>query len=424
MNYEVSIIAAMLHHPREINKHNLRCEDFQDIFLSKVFLSMQALTSRGTDIDFFVISEEMSEKDVVFRLSKIQRDTSFAVNNIPLYVKFLKEVSFKKKVKSQLAKSLEDIDKDDSNSVISDLMTELLSINDGDEEHSHNSKQMVAKALDHVQDAFDRKNDGKLAGVTTGIKLLDQEIGGFHDSDFIVVGARPAMGKTSLMLSCAYAAAKDGYSVGIISTEMSVTQLGVRLMSLSSGIHSSKMRDSNYEDKDWSKMTAGTSILKDLPIYVYDKPSCSVSDIFMQARAWDVEHGLDIIFVDYLTRIRPEGGAENKAIAVGNIATDLKTLARTMNIPVVTLAQLSRGLEKRESKIPNMGDLRDSGVIEQEADQILMLYRECVYDDEASPDKAKIIIEKNRHGATMTLKVMFEPAIMKWGDVNTEEFYR
>jgi len=223
------------------------------------------------------------------------------------------------------------------------------------------------------------------------------------------------MGKTSCMLSCAYNAAKKGFKVGIISTEMSVVQLGTRLVSMVSGVPASTIRDSSYAEADWSKITPATGTLAGMSIFVYDKPVCSVSDIAAQAMAWKIAHGIDIIFIDYLTRLKPEAG-ENRNIAVGNIATGLKTLARDMDIPVVCLAQLSRELEKRTDKLPNMGDLRDSGVIEQEADQVLMLYRESVYNNEAPEDVAQINIAKNRHGATPLLNMRFEPQTMKWCD--------
>ena len=143
----------------------------------------------------------------------------------------------------------------------------------------------------------------------------------------------------------------------------------------------------------------------------------------MQARAWKENDGLDILFVDYLTRIKPESSSENKTIAIGNIATDLKSLARNLNIPVVVLAQVSRQVEKREDKRPNMGDLRDSGVIEQEADQVLMLYRDCIYNrTENNTEDAEINIEKNRHGAVIGLDMRFKPETMEWCDKDNYEY--
>jgi len=415
MNFERSVISTLLLNPVEIHKVNIKPEYFSDHNLGDIFLSIQSLVNRGIDVDLFVVANELGHVSTT-DLIEITRNNSSVAKNLSGYVKKIKDDSMLRGLRNDLSSAISEIDeKATAKQVIADLTNLLARFDDVDVDFAYNAKEMMQKTIEHIEDAHELMLSGKMAGITTGIQKMDKQLGGFHNSDLVIVGARPAMGKTSFLLSAAYKAAKKGKVVGIISTEMSVTQLGVRLMSISSGIEASKMRDSNYNDNDWAMITSGTSQLMGLPIFVYDKPVCSVSDIFMQARAWKAAMGLDILYIDYLTRIKPEK-SENKTVAIGNIVTDLKSIARTLNIPVICLAQLSRDLEKRPDKVPLMSDLRDSGVIEQEADQILMLYRDHVYNENADPEEANIVVAKNRHGAVFNAKVNFNTKTMEWRD--------
>ena len=163
-----------------------------------------------------------------------------------------------------------------------------------------------------------------------------------------------------------------------------------------------------------SDLTYGTTKVSTLPIRIFDKPRMTVGDIAIQAKAWELSGGIDILFVDYLTRLVPDQAEKNRTREVGRMVSDLKTLARTMNIPVVCLAQLSRGVEERADKRPMPSDLRDSGEIEQEADVIMFLYRDAVYNDQADPRSGEILIEANRHGPTGVINCTFDGEFMRW----------
>lgn len=416
---EERVLSIFLRHPEEILKHELKSGEFENKLFAQIFAAMIKLAAAGQTIDPFVIDEQIDSSFALTTIIEIQEKVPAAVGNIAHYIGQIKNAAKSKKLAAALKSAISSLTSGNNaepDAVIGELITTLSSFSKADNTKVFGSMSMMQHTVDHLDRMFELKRAGKLAGVPSGIKKLDNVLGGFHHSDLIIVGARPAMGKTAWMLSCATNAARQGFRVGIISTEMSVTQLGMRVTSLISGIPSSKMRDSSFDNDDWPRLTAATAQISELPLFIYDQPSCTVSDIAIQARAWAMTSGLDIIFVDYLTRLKPESNKENRTLAVGDIATGLKTLARTLNIPVVVLAQLSRDCEKRTDRRPMMADLRDSGVIEQEADQILMLYRASVYDESAPENDAQIFIDKNRHGEVLTLNLEFHKEVMCWTD--------
>jgi replicative DNA helicase len=225
-------------------------------------------------------------------------------------------------------------------------------------------------------------------------------LGGLHGGDLVIVGARPAMGKTALMLNMAASALMAGFPVGVFSGEQGVSQITQRLIAIQGRIPVMRMRNGSLIGEDWSKLSAAVASLKDRGMYIFDKPAPTLSDIVRRARSWHYNHGIKAIYLDYLQRVKITTKAPRHE-AIGEIAAGLKELARELNIPVIALAQVNREVEKRVNKRPFMGDLKDSGTIEQEADQIFMLYRDEVYNEETK-DKglAEINIEKNRHGST------------------------
>ena len=431
MNYEQSIIFTFLNNPGLLLKHQISPSDFTSTTLAEAYVVMRGLEAEGKELDLVVIIQSMKSPDATDVMLSVNRLGTGTPVNINHYISSVKAVGVKKKLHSLLNQAIQNLSTGTIDSVIGDLSIDLSSLKNKDIDHAYTSKEMMHATVDYIDKMHDLKNDGRMAGVPSGLKKLDKILGGFHKSDLVIVGARPAVGKTSLAISCALNAAKKGFKVGFISTEMSVVQVGMRVTSLISNIPATVMRDSDFEENDWPRLTTGTQHIANLPFYVYDKPVCRVSDIAMQSRAWVANDGLDILYVDYLTRLKPESSSENKTIAVGNIVTDLKSLARSIDIPVICLAQLNRLVESRADKRPNMGDLRDSGVIEQEADQILMLCREKPVNKEmddtrgidSDKEYAEILIEKNRHGATAGLLMRFKPETMEWCDKESFDDY-
>lgn len=270
----------------------------------------------------------------------------------------------------------------------------------------------MTEAMALLSDNMERMNEGKeTAIVKSGIFKLDNVIGGFHPSNLIIVGARPAVGKTALAVSMAIPMAEAGRKVGIFSSEMSILEIAGRLLAVESGIDSWKIRDGKLRGDEWSIVSESIKKISSLGIKVNDKPQIKISEVIMQSRAWDMDGGLDVVIVDYLTRIKPDKTHGNQNLDVGELAAQFKNLARMLNIPVILLAQLNRGNEKRADKTPNMADLRDSGIIEQEADIILLLHK----SEEDNDEKHYIIVDKNRHGQSgIDLLVNFDKKVTRW----------
>jgi replicative DNA helicase len=195
---------------------------------------------------------------------------------------------------------------------------------------------------------------------------------------------------------------------------MPAVQLGLRMASALGDIHSTKLRACDLDDNEFARLHDAASRYARLPILIYDKPACTPADVALQARAWQLSGGLDLLFVDYLTRLSPDDRDDSRTREVGRMVQSLKTLAKALDIPVVCFAQLSRVCEQRADKRPVMSDLRDSGEIEQEADVVAFLYRDSVYNEQADPESAEILIEKNRHGPCAQILARFIPETMTW----------
>jgi len=416
MQKESSVISVMLRYPDEILKHDIKPTDFASEFFAEALHVMRKLSAAGKAVDVLVVADGMNSDKALANLATLQKDSFGVVANLALYVTAVKDSAKKRGLKRALESALNSLNESTAHEVMGQVVSDISEMSQVDTTKVFDSQSMMKNTIEYLDEMFDQRSNGKIAGVPSGMEKLDGVLGGFHKSDFVVVGARPAMGKTAWALTCAINAARQGFKVGFVSTEMSVIQVGMRVTSLISNIAAHKMRDSSFSDDDWPLLTSATQLISKLPFHVLDQASCSVADIAVQARSWSLNGGLDIIFVDYLTRLKSDTRAENRVIAVSQIATDLKTLARDLNIPVVALAQLSREVTKRKGALPQMSDLRDSGVIEQEADQILMLYRPVVYDETANESEAQIIIEKNRHGDVATLMMEFQKETMRWHD--------
>jgi replicative DNA helicase len=260
-----------------------------------------------------------------------------------------------------------------------------------------------------------------LPGIPCGFYDLDAMTQGFQRSDLIIAAARPSMGKTSFVLNIARnIAALQKLPVAIYSLEMSKVQLVYRLLSSEVEMESSRLRTGRIAQNEWEKLGHAISVLSQMPIFIDDTPSISVTEIRSRCRRLQAEQGgaLGLILIDYLQLM--EGGGDNRVQELSKMTRSLKGLARELNVPIIALSQLSRGVESRTNKRPMMSDLRESGAIEQDADLIMMLYREEYYDPD-TPDRgiAEIIITKHRNGPTGTIKLLFEPQFTRFRNLAT-----
>jgi len=258
---------------------------------------------------------------------------------------------------------------------------------------------LLTKTVDRIDELY--RKQGDITGVATGFSDLDEKTSGLQPSDLIIIAGRPSMGKTTLAMNIAEnAAVGHKIPVAIFSMEMPGTQLAMRMMASLGRINAHRVRTGKLDDEDWPRLTSAVSLLSETPIYIDDTPALTPMELRARARRIKREHDLGLIIVDYLQLMQiGDNSTENRATEISNITRSLKALAKELNVPLIAMSQLNRSLEQRTDKRPVMSDLRESGAIEQDADVILFIYRDEVYNEE-SPAKgtAEIIIGKQRNG--------------------------
>ena len=304
--------------------------------------------------------------------------------------------------------------------------------------------KVLSQSLKNAEAAL--KRDGSMVGISTGLIDLDKLLGGLAPSDLIVLAGRPGMGKTALATNIAFSAARDGASVAFFSLEMSSDQLATRMMSERAEIPSEKIRRGEISNKDFSKVVAASRDMESLRYFIDDTPALAVSSLRARARRLKRQHGIDLIVVDYIQLMRGGTGRrsqENRVQEVTEITMGLKAVAKELNVPVIALSQLSRQVENREDKRPQLADLRESGSIEQDADIVMFAYRPEYYEGKAEPEQksgesdfdfqsryeawrvrmdhcrgiAKVIVGKSRHGPTGEVELAFTGEFTRFSNI-------
>ncbi|HMO71557.1 MAG TPA: replicative DNA helicase [Paracoccaceae bacterium] len=308
----------------------------------------------------------------------------------------------------------------------------------------------VTDAVNVANAAYQR--DGGLAGLSTGLADLDRKLGGLHPSDLLILAGRPSMGKTSLATNIAFNIAKthrrgrlpdgtegsvEGGVVGFFSLEMSAEQLAARILSEAAEVPSEQIRRGDMTEAEFRRFVEAAKALEACPLYIDDTPALPIAQVAARARRLKRTHGLDVLFVDYLQLLRGGGrGSDNRVQEVSEITQGLKAIAKELNIPVVALSQLSRQVENREDKRPQLSDLRESGSIEQDADVVMFVFREEYYREREKPGdhdleamakwqgvmeqvhgKAEVIIGKQRHGPIGVVELAFEGRFTRFSNL-------
>jgi replicative DNA helicase len=307
----------------------------------------------------------------------------------------------------------------------------------------------VTEAVNVTNAAYQR--DGGLSGISTGLVDLDKKLGGLHKSDLLILAGRPSMGKTSLATNIAYNVAKayrkgtltdgtegavNGGVVGFYSLEMSAEQLAARILSEASEVNSHQIRSGDMTEPEFRRFVEAAKNLESCPLFIDDTPALPISQLAARARRLKRTHGLDLLVVDYLQLVRGTGRSENRVNEISEITMGLKAIAKELQIPVVALSQLSRQVENREDKRPQLSDLRESGSIEQDADVVMFVYREEYYKEREKPGdhehdkmaawqdemerlhgKAEVVIGKQRHGPIGTVGLSFEGQFTRFGNL-------
>jgi len=282
----------------------------------------------------------------------------------------------------------------------------------------------IGEVLEQYFDKLDflQQHRGEVVGVPTGFQDLDQLTGGFQRSDLIILAARPGVGKTSFSLALAYNAAVAGKIVAVFNLEMPAEQLVQRLLSMETGIDSHRLRLGHINDEEWESISRAFGKLSELQIYIDDTPGIGIMELRSKARRLQAERGLDFVQIDYLQLMQGSRRSDNRVQEVSEISRGLKGLARELNVPVLSMAQLSRSVESRSSHIPMLSDLRESGSIEQDADMVTFIYREELYDPETEKKGlAELHIAKHRNGPLGVVNLRFFEKTTRFADL---ELYR
>jgi replicative DNA helicase len=283
-------------------------------------------------------------------------------------------------------------------------------------------KDVLGKTYEKISDLHDPEAKDKYRGVSTGFRDLDNILSGFQPSDLVVLAARPSMGKTALALNIAQNMAKKGNSIGLISLEMSKEQLVERMFCSLLSVDSWKLRTGKLSDDDFSRIGNIMDEMNNMKIYIDDTVGGSIAELKAKARRLKMENGLDVLIIDYLQLMSGSASYQsNRVQEISEISRSLKELARDLSVPIVALSQLSRAVEMRPSKVPQLSDLRESGAIEQDADVVMMLYREDYYEeDSARPGLTDIYIRKHRNGPIGRIELAFKKEQMKFVSVEKD----
>jgi len=266
---------------------------------------------------------------------------------------------------------------------------------------------LLGRAVKRVEEMYRSKE--AITGIATGFNLFDEKTSGLQRSDLVIVAGRPSMGKTSFAMNIAEnAALHNERSVAVFSMEMPGEQLALRMMSSLGRIDSHSLRTGRLDDHDWPRLISSVNMLSKSKLFIDDTPSLTPTELRARTRRLKREHGLDLVVIDYLQLMQVAGSTENRATEISEISRSLKALAKELNVPVVALSQLNRSVEQRPDKRPVMSDLRESGSIEQDADVILFIYRDEVYNpDSVDKGVAELLIRKQRNGPIGMVKLAF-----------------
>lgn len=417
--------AAMLNKEALLDvAEEVKPEDFYNESHKEIFDAIMTLYRDNIAVDMLTVCEELSRRktlDMVGGRAYIATLTAEVPSTVNAgeYAKIVSEKSMLRR----LITAAEDI----TVKGYDDKMAaeELLDYAEGDifriaQKRQKNDyakiQDVLMKNLKIIDEAV--QNKGKVIGLPTGFKELDEKTSGLHPSDLIIVAARPGMGKTAFALNIAQqSAVKAGASVMIFSLEMSQEQLGQRLIAMQARVESEKLKKGTLDLKDWDRINYALNELNNTKIVIDDTPGVSIMEMRNKCRRLKAEQGLDLIVVDYLQLMTFDGRADSRQQEISALSRHLKLLAREMNCPVIVLSQLSRAPEMRQDKRPMLSDLRESGSIEQDADIVMFLYRDDYYnEDTEKPGVCEINLAKHRSGPTDRIELTWVARYTKFSD--------
>lgn len=408
----------------------LRSADFYNPTHARIYEAVVKLFESHQPIDILSVTAKLKEQNILAEIGGSTYLTQLiesvpSASHIGHYAKIVKE----KKVLRDLINASAQINElafnhtEDIESTLDEVEQKIFAI------AQHSIPQSFIHIKEELDQAYERierlaRGEKSIRGLGTGFPEIDNLLSGLQNSNLIVIGARPSLGKTTLALDIArYIATKEQKPVGIFSLEMSREEIVDRLLAAESQVPLLRIRTGRItDDTDFELLQAGLDSLSKSPIYIHDVPTSNIMQIRTMARRLQAQNGLAALFVDYLQLIQPRTQSDNIVQQITEISRGLKALARELNIPVIAISQLSRNVEHRETKIPRLSDLRDSGSIEQDSDVILFLYRKD--RDKANPDPieqnvAEIIVAKHRNGPLGAIKLKFDQDKVSFRAIDT-----
>lgn len=424
---EQSVIGSMIMDKEAIvvAMEMLLQEDFYHQQYGLLFQAMVELYNAGQPVDLVTLQAKLKAMNVPEEVSSLEyvRDLVTAVPtsaNVKSYARIVKD----KSVLRRLIKVTEEIENQcyagtgELEDILADTEKNIFNLlqNRGGGDFVP-IKEIVLNALEKIEQAS--KTQGNVTGIPTGFVDLDYKMSGLQPSDFILVAARPSMGKTAFVLNIAqYVAFHEDIPTAIFSLEMSKEQLVNRLFSLESRVDAQVLRSGNLNDSDWEKLIEGAGVIGKSRLLIDDTPGISISELRSKCRKFKLEHDLKLIIIDYLQLMSSSGRNDSRQQEISEISRSLKALARELNVPVIALSQLSRAVEQRPEHRPMLSDLRESGAIEQDADVVMFIYREDYYNkDTDMKNIAEIIIAKQRNGPIGTVNLVWLPQYTKFANM-------
>ncbi len=412
---EVAALGAILIDPEALPtvSHLLRAEDFYKTAHQKIYEALLALFDRGQSVDLITLAEELRSRGALEQCggaAYISRLTSAVPTsaNIEYYARIIQAASIRRnlaRISQEIVSQAHD-DTKEIRVILEEVERSIFEISDRQQTGTyHAAKEIVSKTFDAIE--MISKSQGSYTGVPSGFSALDKLTNGFQDSEFIVIGARPSVGKTALALSMvANMSIKQKVPVGFFSLEMSGMAIMQRLLSMESRIDSQRLRSGMLKPSDFSRLMEASSRIYEAPLYISDASDLKLLDLRAQARRMKSNQNVKIIFVDYITLISSENREIPRHEQIAEVSRSLKSLARELNIPVIALSQVRR---ETEGKRPALADLRESGSIEQDADVVIFLHT----DDMKAGDR-EVIIAKQRNGPIDEFKIAFLREITKF----------
>jgi len=425
---EQAVISSMLLNREAIQTaaEMLSGADFYQVAQGTLFQSMVEMDEKAQAVDPITLSAYLKTKDVPVELSEL--DYLYGLTNMvstSSHIKHYASIVKEKSTKRQLIKMMDGIadtcykEQESIEAILEQAEKSLFRlIERGNVSDFVPIRQIVLNTLANIERAAETQ--GSITGVPTGFVDLDLKLAGLQPSDFILIAARPSMGKTAFVLNIAqYAAFRQMKSVLIFSLEMAKEQLMNRFFALETSVDAQVLRTGNLSDDDWMRLIEGISGISNTKMDIDDTSGITLAEMRSKCRKKKMESGLDLIIIDYLQLMTGSSNrSESRQAEIAEISRGLKGLARELNVPVVALSQLSRAVEQRPNKRPMMSDLRESGAIEQDADVCMFIYRDDYYNQD-SDDKgvAEIIIGKQRNGPIGTVRLSWIPKYTKFANI-------